>query len=82
MSSVFNVLVETDSGCMVTAEMQYTYRCRGCGHTNQLLEIPGFGLTYHRKRVLRIEPEEFTSKCRYCSRKEVIRTKIYAGGKE
>jgi hypothetical protein len=67
---------------MVTAEMQYTYRCRGCGHTNQLLEIPGFGLAYKYKRTLRIEPEEFTSECRSCLQKEVIRTTIYEEGKE
>lgn len=82
MSDVFNVFVETDSGCMVTPEMQYTYRCTGCGHTNQLLKIPGFGLAYHHKRTLRIEPEEFTSECRYCPQKEVIRTKIYTRGEK
>ena len=82
MSDVFNVMVETDSGCMVTPQMQYTYKCTRCGLINELLKIPGFGLAYKYKRTLRIEPEEFTSECRSCLQKEVIRTTIYEEGKE
>jgi hypothetical protein len=82
MSRVFNVLVETDSNCMVTPQMQYTYKCTRCNRINELLKISGFGLAYKYKRTLRIEPGEFTSECIGCLQKEVIRTTIYEEGKE
>jgi len=97
MNRVFNLSVETDNNCMVTAEIKYTYKCIRCGRINQLLEIPGFALAVSpvavtdpvslrtqlkHKRTLRIEPVEFTSECRSCRQKEVIRTKIHVGDKE